>query len=365
MQGYFGALAKTRVALILASILWAVSSVDAGSDALSRWRQAWARGGVEEGEKGEDTFKVRTDSRDESKQGVSTRATPSARARCGGSGDCATLECWRRAKTRGECVGQCSAGGGTCEDMGETASEHGDIEKEHEEKQTREEDTHKELKLGPWEEVFRQRQSLLVPALAFSSSTPTNDEDTGEAAPSNPNADSLHSYPSQESLSIGKQRLLLLRMNPYMGFANRFFALSSALLFALLSDRALVVCVRGREILCVFVFVCPVFVCVRVCVLIAFYNEGWHLGVCGETYTHTRTQTSQLMCVCAHVCMRTHTLTQTHTHPRMHTLNQMEWPVDSSVREAGHGEPYFMPCFQDLLRLTGVFVYVCVCLNAF
>jgi len=269
MPGYFRASRKTRLALLLASILWAVCAADTGSDALASWRQARARGGIEEGQKEADASETRTDSRDGSKRGVSTGAA-GARARCGGSGDGAALECWRRARrTKGECAGQCSSGSGAPTDMGGTANEQGDNKEGHEETQTQEE-PHTEWKLGSWEGIFRQRQLLLLPTLEPSASIPTNDKDTGEEASSNHTADALYNYPSRESLSIGQQRLLLLRMNPYMGFANRFFVLSFALLFALLSDRALVVCVRRREILCARVCVCVlrVCVCVSVCVCV-------------------------------------------------------------------------------------------------
>jgi hypothetical protein len=46
---------------------------------------------------------------------------------------------------------------------------------------------------------------------------------------------------SSSSSRLGLERVLLLRMNPFMGFANRFFAVTSALIMSLASERALII----------------------------------------------------------------------------------------------------------------------------
>ena len=43
------------------------------------------------------------------------------------------------------------------------------------------------------------------------------------------------------SSGLSQERILLLRMNPFMGFSNRFFAMASALMIALAGDRALLI----------------------------------------------------------------------------------------------------------------------------
>ena len=68
-----------------------------------------------------------------------------------------------------------------------------------------------------WTKRVAVRQRMLLPSAASSSSITTT------------------------SSGLGLERVLLLRMNPFMGFANRFFAVTSALLLSLASERALII----------------------------------------------------------------------------------------------------------------------------
>ena len=70
-----------------------------------------------------------------------------------------------------------------------------------------------------WTKRVGVRQRMLLPSASSSSS----------------------SSPSSSSSRLGLERVLLLRMNPFMGFANRFFAVTSALMLSLASERALII----------------------------------------------------------------------------------------------------------------------------
>ena len=67
-----------------------------------------------------------------------------------------------------------------------------------------------------WTKEVAYRQKLLLPTASSPSSTPS-------------------------SSRLGQERILLLRMNPFMGFSNRFFAMASALMVSLAGDRALLI----------------------------------------------------------------------------------------------------------------------------
>jgi len=67
-----------------------------------------------------------------------------------------------------------------------------------------------------WTKELAHRQKLLEPAASWHTS----------ASPSS---------------GLAQERILLLRMNPFMGFSNRFFAMTSALMIALAGDRALLI----------------------------------------------------------------------------------------------------------------------------
>jgi len=73
-----------------------------------------------------------------------------------------------------------------------------------------------ESKKWGWTKEVAHRQKLLLPTASSPSSTPS-------------------------SSRLGQERILLLRMNPFMGFSNRFFAMASALMVSLAGDRALLI----------------------------------------------------------------------------------------------------------------------------
>ena len=105
------------------------------------------------------------------------------------------------------------------------------------------------LRRHAWLRFMHQRQSLLLPPVLSCSHDgvaccPSIVDDQRLPpvcpSPSPPRPPGAPPLPPA-NLNLARERILLLRMNPFMGFANRMWAISSALVLALVSERCLLI----------------------------------------------------------------------------------------------------------------------------